>query len=70
MKILKAAVIASSVLMTSGVGAQARDLTVVSWGGNFQDAQEKSSSKHSRRKLENPFSMKAGRADTAYCRPR
>ncbi|MDW9356871.1 extracellular solute-binding protein [Sinorhizobium meliloti] len=41
MKILKAAVIASSVLMTSGVGAQARDLTVVSWGGNFQDAQRK-----------------------------
>ncbi|PJR12867.1 MULTISPECIES: ABC transporter substrate-binding protein [Sinorhizobium] len=41
MKILKAAVIASSVLTTSVVGAQSRDLTVVSWGGNFQDAQRK-----------------------------
>ncbi|CAH0342406.1 ABC transporter substrate-binding protein [Rhizobium sp. CECT 9324] len=41
MKILKAAVIASTVLAAGGFGAQARDLTVVSWGGNFQDAQRK-----------------------------
>ncbi len=41
MKILKATIIVSSVLMTGTFGAQARDLTVVSWGGNFQDAQRK-----------------------------
>ena len=41
MKILKAAVIASTVLAAGGFAAQARDLTVVSWGGNFQDAQRK-----------------------------
>ncbi len=41
MKIFKATIIASTVLMAGGFGAQARDLTVVSWGGNFQDAQRK-----------------------------
>lgn len=41
MNILKAAIIASTVLMAGGFSAQARDLTVVSWGGNFQDAQRK-----------------------------
>jgi putative spermidine/putrescine transport system substrate-binding protein len=41
MNVLKATLIASTVLMTGILGAQARDLTVVSWGGNFQDAQRK-----------------------------
>lgn len=41
MNIFKATIIASTVLMAGGFGAQARDLTVVSWGGNFQDAQRK-----------------------------
>ena len=41
MNVLKATLIASTVLMTGVLGAQARDLTVVSWGGNFQDAQRK-----------------------------
>lgn len=41
MNIFKATIIASTVLMTGGFSAQARDLTVVSWGGNFQDAQRK-----------------------------
>ncbi len=41
MKIFKATIIASTVLMAGGFGAQARNLTVVSWGGNFQDAQRK-----------------------------
>ena len=41
MNIFKAAIIASPVLMAGGFSAQGRDLTVVSWGGNFQDAQRK-----------------------------
>ena len=41
MNIFKATIIASTVLMAGGFTAQARDLTVVSWGGNFQDAQRK-----------------------------
>lgn len=41
MNIFKATIIASTVLMAGGFSAQARDLTVVSWGGNFQDAQRK-----------------------------
>jgi len=41
MSILKVAIITSTILMAGAVGAQARDLTVVSWGGNFQDAQRK-----------------------------
>ncbi len=41
MNILKAAILASTVLMAGSLHAQARDLTVVSWGGNFQDAQRK-----------------------------
>lgn len=41
MNILKATIIASTVLMAGGFNVQARDLTVVSWGGNFQDAQRK-----------------------------
>lgn len=41
MNIFKATIIASTVLMSGGFSAQARDLTVVSWGGNFQDAQRK-----------------------------
>lgn len=41
MNIFKATIIASTVLMAGGFNAQARDLTVVSWGGNFQDAQRK-----------------------------
>ena len=38
MKMLFASLIACSTLIG---GAQARDLTVVSWGGNYQDAQKK-----------------------------
>lgn len=41
MNIFKATIIASTILMAGGFNAQARDLTVVSWGGNFQDAQRK-----------------------------
>jgi putative spermidine/putrescine transport system substrate-binding protein len=41
MNIFKATIIASTVLIAGGFSAQARDLTVVSWGGNFQDAQRK-----------------------------
>jgi putative spermidine/putrescine transport system substrate-binding protein len=41
MNIFKAAIIASTVLMAGSFSAQGRDLTVVSWGGNFQDAQRK-----------------------------
>jgi len=41
MKIFKATIIASTILMAGSLSAQARDLTVVSWGGNFQDAQRK-----------------------------
>lgn len=41
MNILKVSIIASTVLAAGVFGAQARDLTVVSWGGNFQDAQRK-----------------------------
>jgi putative spermidine/putrescine transport system substrate-binding protein len=38
---MKAALIASTMLMAGVVTSEARDLTVVSWGGNFQDAQRK-----------------------------
>lgn len=41
MNILKATIIASTILTVGGLNAQARDLTVVSWGGTFQDAQRK-----------------------------
>ncbi len=41
MKILKASLIACTVFMGSALAAEARDLTVVSWGGNYQDAQKK-----------------------------
>lgn len=41
MKILKATLIACSMLVGSIGAAQARDLTIVSWGGNYQDAQRK-----------------------------
>jgi len=41
MNIFKATIIASTILTATGLSAQARDLTVVSWGGNFQDAQRK-----------------------------
>ena len=39
MRLLTASLLACSILTAGLTGAQARDLTVVSWGGNFQDAQ-------------------------------
>ncbi len=41
MKIIKASLIACSIFVGSALTAEARDLTVVSWGGNYQDAQKK-----------------------------
>jgi putative spermidine/putrescine transport system substrate-binding protein len=41
MKLLQASLIACSMIASSASVAAARDLTVVSWGGNFQDAQRK-----------------------------
>ncbi len=41
MKLLQASLIACSMIASSASVAVARDLTVVSWGGNFQDAQRK-----------------------------
>lgn len=41
MKLLFASLFACSALIGGAHGAQARDLTVVSWGGNYQDAQKK-----------------------------
>jgi len=41
MNSLKAALVATATLMSLALPAQARDLTVVSWGGNYQDAQRK-----------------------------
>ncbi|RBO93488.1 hypothetical protein DFR47_105207 [Pseudochrobactrum asaccharolyticum] len=39
MKILKASLLACTIAFFGISNAIARDLTVVSWGGNFQDAQ-------------------------------
>lgn len=39
MTLLRASLIACSILAAGLTSVQARDLTVVSWGGNFQDAQ-------------------------------
>ncbi|WP_315766884.1 MULTISPECIES: ABC transporter substrate-binding protein [unclassified Bradyrhizobium] len=41
MKALKAALVAAAALASVTLPAYARDLTVVSWGGNYQDAQRK-----------------------------
>ena len=41
MKLLIASLIAGSALIGGVLSAQARDLTVVSWGGSYQDAQKK-----------------------------
>ncbi|SFJ17467.1 putative spermidine/putrescine transport system substrate-binding protein [Phyllobacterium sp. CL33Tsu] len=41
MKILNAALIACALTSVGIAAAEARDLTVVSWGGNYQDAQRK-----------------------------
>ena len=41
MKLLTATLLATGILASSMLAAQARDFTVVSWGGNFQDAQRK-----------------------------
>ncbi len=41
MKVLQAALVAAAALIGFSLPAHARDLTVVSWGGNYQDAQRK-----------------------------
>lgn len=41
MKILNAALMACALATIGTMTAEARDLTVVSWGGNYQDAQRK-----------------------------
>lgn len=41
MNVLKAALVATATVMSLALPAHARDLTVVSWGGNYQDAQRK-----------------------------
>jgi putative spermidine/putrescine transport system substrate-binding protein len=41
MKVLQAALVTAAALMSVALPARARDLTVVSWGGNYQDAQRK-----------------------------
>ena len=41
MKILNAALMACALATIGTTTAVARDLTVVSWGGNYQDAQRK-----------------------------
>jgi putative spermidine/putrescine transport system substrate-binding protein len=41
MRVLTASLIACSVFAGATLAAQARDLTVVSWGGNYQDAQKR-----------------------------
>ena len=41
MNLVKAALVATASVISLALPAQARDLTVVSWGGNYQDAQRK-----------------------------
>ena len=41
MKVLQAALVTAATLAGAALPAHARDLTVVSWGGNYQDAQRK-----------------------------
>jgi len=41
MKVLQAALVTAAALMSAALPSHARDLTVVSWGGNYQDAQRK-----------------------------
>jgi len=41
MKVWRAALVTAAALMGFSLPAHARDLTVVSWGGNYQDAQRK-----------------------------
>jgi putative spermidine/putrescine transport system substrate-binding protein len=41
MRVLAASLVVSSVFAGGPLAAQARDLTVVSWGGNYQDAQKR-----------------------------
>jgi hypothetical protein len=57
--------LAAGLLLAGMHAAAARDLTVVSWGGNYQDAQRRSISSRSRRRPAGPCSTRAGTAASA-----